>query len=104
MDRITQLKQFAEEEPNDPFNLYALALEYLKTNPLEAINIFDKLTHTHSDYLPTYYPYAQLMIERKDIEKAESIFQKGMEIASAKNDLKTLHEIQAAYNDWKWEQ
>lgn len=103
MERINQLKQFAAEEPDDPFNLYALALEYLKTDANEANKIFEKLTQTHPDYLPTYYPYAQSMVERKDFEKAEMIFQKGMEIARAKNDHKTLSEIQAAYNDWKWE-
>lgn len=103
MDRLKLLKQFAQEEPEDPFNLYALALEYLKINPSEADKLFKKLVSTHPDYLPTYYPYAQLLIEQKDLDKAERIFQKGMETAKALNDYKTLREIQAAYNDWKYD-
>ncbi len=103
MDRLEQLKQFAIEEPEDPFNHYALALEYLKIDPSEAIRLFDALSLSHPDYLPTYYPYAQLLIERKEIEKAESVFQKGMSTARTKNEVKTLREIEALYNDWKYE-
>ena len=103
MDRLDQLKQFAQEEPNDPFNSYALALEYLKTNALEAGRLFEKLITKHPDYLPTYYPYAQWLIERKDADKAETIFQKGMATALALKDFKTLKEIKAAHLDWKYD-
>ena len=101
MDRLKQLIQFSEEEPDDPFNLYALALEYLKSNSFEANRIFEKLTITHPGYLPTYYPYAQSMVESKDFERAERIFQKGIEMAKAVNDFKTMREIQKAYDDWR---
>lgn len=103
MDRLKHLQQFAADEPQDPFNLYALALEYLKMDPVEAGRLFENLMLVHPHYLPTYYPYAQLLIERKEKEKVESVFQKGMETAKAVNDIKTLKEIQALYNDWKYE-
>jgi tetratricopeptide (TPR) repeat protein len=101
MNRIDQLKQFAEDEPDDPFNHYALALEYLKTDPTEAIRLFERLSESHPHYLPTYYPYAQLLIERKETEKAESIFQKGIGMARGSKEQKTLREILALYNDWR---
>jgi tetratricopeptide (TPR) repeat protein len=101
MDRIDQLKQFAEDEPGDPFNHYALALEYLKTDPSEAIRLFERLSNSNPDYLPTYYPYAQLLIDRKENEKAESVFQKGIQMARSSKEQKTLREILALYNDWK---
>ncbi len=103
MDRIKQLQRFIAEDPQDPFNSYALALEYLKIDPLEAGRLFENLMMVHPDYLPVYYPYAQWLIERKEKEKAESVFQKGMETAKAQHDLKALKEIQAAYSDWKYE-
>ena len=53
MNRLEQLRQFAAEEPHDPFNHYALALEYLKTNPREAENLFEQLLQQHPEYLPT---------------------------------------------------
>ena len=103
MDRLQQLKQFAQEEPDDPFNLYALALEYLKTEPSEALSIFKRLLDTKPGYLPTYYPYAQLLAEKQFPEIAEEVFKAGIKVARNANDLKTMRELQAAYNDWRYE-
>ncbi len=102
MDRLSQLKQFAMDEPDDPFNLYALALEYLKTDTGESIKLFEHLIGKHPDYSPTYYPYAQLLGERKDNHDAERIYQCGISIARKNGEAKTLRELQAAYNDWKF--
>ncbi len=103
MDRIKQLQQFIAEDPRDPFNSYALALEYLKFDPSEAGRLFENLMMIHPEYLPVYYPYAQWLIERKENEKAESVFQKGILTAKAQHDHKALKEILAAYADWKYE-
>jgi predicted Zn-dependent protease len=103
MDRIEQLRQFAAEEPDDPFNLYALALELLKTNRAEASRLFERLVQHHRNYLPTYYPYAQLLIETGEPAKAEEIFKLGIQTAKGQNDQKTLREIEAAYHDWEYE-
>ncbi len=102
MDRLGLLKQFVEQEPGDPFNHYALALECLKVDPAEAARIFEKLTVTHPGYLPTYYPYAHLLIEQKETENAEKVFNRGIETAKAASDAKTLRELQSAYQDWKF--
>jgi Tfp pilus assembly protein PilF len=103
VNRLQTLKQFAEEEPNDPFNQYALALEYLKTDTAQAQRIFQMLLEKHPSYLPTYYPYAQLLVEKKEVGLAEHVYQKGIAVARSANDLKTMREIQAAYDDWKYE-
>jgi predicted Zn-dependent protease len=103
MDRLSQLQQFAAEDPDDPFNQYALALELMKSNPVNAILIFEDLTKIHPDYLPTYYPYAQLLIEQKKTERAENVFKTGIEIAGRLKELKTLKEIRGAYQDWLYE-
>lgn len=102
MTRLEQLKQFAAEEPHDPFNYYALALEYLKSNPDEAQGIFKNLLISHPDYLPTYYPYAQLLAERKENALAEQTFQNGIEAAKNAGDVKTMRELQAALTDWQY--
>lgn len=54
-ERIKLLEQYVEDDPNDPFNLYALALEYQKQNPAKAGKLFELLLAKHPDYLPTYY-------------------------------------------------
>lgn len=104
MNRIAQLEEFLKEDPNDPFNSYALALEYLKFDPKRAFDLFTKLLIEHPNYLPTYYPFAQLLIERQEHERAESVFKTGIDTSKKANDLKTLKELSAAYNDWLFEQ
>jgi len=104
MDRIESLKEFLKEDPHDPFNSYALALEYLKSDPLKSNSLFEKLLNDHPNYLPTYYPFAQLAIERQEVDKADVIFKQGIETARRLNDLKTLKELNSAYNDWLFEQ
>jgi len=100
MDRIEQLEAFVKEDPDDPFNHYALALEYLKVNASKAYEQFENLVKKHPEYLPTYYPFAHLLIELKQPDRGEQIFKAGMEQARTAKDLKTLRELQAAYNDW----
>ncbi len=101
MDRLAQLKKFIEEDPGDPFNFYVLALEFQKTDPLQAGRLFEELVNNHPGYLPTYYPYAHLLIEFRDYINAEKIFLQGIETARNCNDFKTMRELQAACADWK---
>lgn len=103
MDRVHQLEEFLREDPDDPFNSYALALEYLKVNSRKAQDLFEQLLKAHPNYLPTYYPFAQLLIEQQD-PRAEEIFKHGIETAKKLNDLKTFKELNSAYNDWLFEQ
>ncbi|HMJ68136.1 MAG TPA: hypothetical protein VK508_04540 [Cyclobacteriaceae bacterium] len=100
MDRIEQLKEFLREDPDDAFNSYALALEYLKSNPRESYILFDSLLNSQPNYLPTYYPFAHLLIEMQQPERADAVFKQGLDIARRVNDPKTLRELSAAYNDW----
>ena len=102
MDRLNSLLQFAAEEPDEPFNLYALALEYLKVDTNEALLLFQRLVDRHPEYLPTYYPYAQLLAEKKDRAGAERIFAQGIEVARSKGELKTMRELQSAYQDFTY--
>ena len=99
-DRIGQLEAFINEDPKDPFNHYALALEYLKTNASKAFGQFEFLLKTHPDYLPTYYPFAHLLIEMGSDERGEQVFKLGIEKARVLKESKTLRELQKAYDDW----
>jgi Tfp pilus assembly protein PilF len=100
MSRIEQLEAFVKEDPADPFNHYALALEYLKVNTNRAFEQFETLLKEHPDYLPTYYPFAHLLIEMKQAGRGEEMFKRGMDQARKSGDTKTFRELQAAYNDW----
>ena len=94
--RIQQLVSYVNEDPNDPFNHYALALEYAKSDSLKAIEIFNGLLKSHADYVPTYYQLAKLYVVISENKKALEVFDAGIIIAGEKKDLKALRELQSA--------
>lgn len=97
--RIDQLIQFIKDDPDDPFNHYALALEYSKTNETRAIEIFQNLLKNHPQYIPVYYQLAQLYARDGQKEKAIQTFNTGIAIAREQHDLKTLRELNAALEE-----
>ncbi len=98
-DRLKQLQQFLTEDPTDPFNLYALALEYQKVNILKAKEIFDQLLKEHEDYIPTYYHAGNLHLNLNLIQEAKAILEKGISKAKQKNELKAMREMQSVYDE-----
>lgn len=103
MDRIQVLKDFIQKEPNDPFNKYALAMEYVTTDPKQAEILFDKLISDHPEYLPTYYQAAHLFWELGKFERALEVFEKGIELAQSQNNSKTLAELKNAFQNFQFE-
>jgi len=101
--RIKQLLQFYEEDPSDPFNLYALALEYRNVDAAKTREMFDKLLRDHADYLPTYYHAAKFFQESGEADKAVTIYEEGMRLAKRLNDGKAHRELKSAYDEMMFE-
>ncbi len=103
-DRIQQLIRFVQEEPGEPFNVYALAMEYVNTQPEQARPYFDQLLAEHPNYLPTYYHAAALYADLDERDRAADLYVKGIALAQAQNNPKTLQELQRAQQafeeDW----
>ena len=103
-DRIHQLEDFIKEDPSDPFNYYALGLEYITKSESTALAIFKRLVQEHKDYVPTYYQLAKLYEQLGQRDNALQIYHEGIVIARQQNDLKTLRELSAGLetleNDW----
>lgn len=97
--RVEQLIQFVKDDPEDPFNHYALALEYCKTDEMHALKIFETLIKNHRQYIPTYYQLAKLYDHTGQKEKAIQTFNDGIAIAREQRDLKTLRELTAALEE-----
>lgn len=95
-DRIQQLIRFVQEEPGDPFNVYALAMEYVNGQPQQAKVYFDQLLTQHPDYLPTYYHAAALYADLDERDRAAELYEAGIALAQAQNNQKTLSELQRA--------
>ncbi|WP_017731660.1 hypothetical protein [Nafulsella turpanensis] len=102
-ERISQLKKFLEDDPNDPFLLYALATEYVKEAPQTALTYFEQLLLEHPDYVPTYYHAAALYTDLDLQDKAEEVYKTGIIKARQAGDSHALRELQTAYTNWQFE-
>ena len=96
MDRLKYLLQLHLEQPNDPFLLYGIALEYKKNDSSETGTCFDKLLTVFPEYLASYYQAAEYFGEKGYYEKALAIYDKGIELAASLNETKTLAELKNA--------
>jgi Tfp pilus assembly protein PilF len=103
LDRLQLLRDFIDEEPENPFNYYALALELREKDPKEAEKLFDHLLENHPDYLPVYFPSAHFFTEHDQIAKAREIFEKGIELAIRQNEEKAHKELKNAYQNFLFE-
>lgn len=101
--RLDQLLLYYNEDPHDPFNVYALALEYQKSDRMKAKEYFDLLLSHHEDYVATYYHAAKLYVDLEQKDKAIALYQKGIAIAKKNNDAKAARELQSAYQELMFE-
>lgn len=99
-ERLRLLKQFVEEEPEDPFNWYALALEETKQNPKRAAELFEYVLEKHSEYLPVYYHAGNLYLSLGNEEKAKEILLLGVNLAKLKGEQKTMGELRTLLDEF----
>ena len=103
LDRLRMLRDFIDEEPENPFNYYALALELREKDPKEAENLFNFLLENHQNYLPAFYPAAHFFAELDQIQKAKEIFEAGIDLAIEQKEDKTQKELKNAYQNFLFE-
>ena len=103
MTRLEQLYKYYEEDPHDPFNIYALALELTKSNPQEASKLFDVAITRHPAYLPSYYHAAKLYETLQEKDKAIQRYEQGIDQAKKQNQSKVLRELQSALSELLYE-
>lgn len=102
-ERIEQLLNFLKNEPNDPFLLYALAVEYTSADPPEALRYFEKLLREHENYTASYYHAAALYASLGETEKAEETYRRGIEICERQGKAHALAELRSAYTNFLFE-
>ncbi|MCS6795231.1 MAG: tetratricopeptide repeat protein [Raineya sp.] len=100
MSRLELLHQYAEQEPDNPFNWYALATEYRKYSLVEALPYYEKVWQEFPDYAPNYYHLAHAYWELQEIEKARQVFEQGLQVLSTQKETKMLQELQNAYHNF----
>ncbi|SRR5258706_9226629 len=98
-ERIKMLEQFIADDPSDPFNHYALALELMKSDKDRAKKIFDRLISSHPDYVPSYYQAALLRIELSLNDEATKIIEQGIVEAKKQNNAKATSELRSLLDE-----
>ena len=97
MARIDLLKGFLEDNPNDSFSRYALALEYAKLQQFDdARREFETVRTNDPDYLANYYQLGQLYLKLGLSHEAEKTFRSGITVALKQRDDHTRSELEAA--------
>lgn len=99
-DRLKLLLEYYHNDPNDPFNIYALATEYRDHDAGESLKYFEILVEKHPDYVPTYYHLANLYLELEMDEKAKVTFENGIEKARSQNEALLLRELKSSYDEF----
>ena len=97
MPSIETLKAFAEERPDDPFPVYALAMEHKRQGALEeADRVFRDLRRRHPDYLPQYLIHGQVLEGMGGGDAAAEAYRLGLEVARRTGEAHAEEELQEA--------
>ena len=79
MDRAEMLKQVLEQNPNDAFARYGLAMEYSRAGEIEtALTEFRKLLELHPDYVAGYQMAGQMLAAAGRSEEARQMLESGI--------------------------
>ena len=99
-DRINQLRNLLESQPDDTFCLYGLAMEYAKAGQHErAIAHFDLTTEIDPDYCYAYYHKARCQLDAGQIQEATTTLETGLQHARDSGDVHAESEIAALLSD-----
>lgn len=95
--RLQQLQAMLAQEPDDSFLIYALALEYAKSNNVnKAIEVLENLIGKDAAYLGSYYQLGKYYEQTEQLQKAADIYTQGIAIAQQQNNKKILGELNTA--------
>ncbi|MDX1739653.1 MAG: tetratricopeptide repeat protein [Rhodothermales bacterium] len=96
MDRLAQLLEYLEEDPEDAFTHFALALEYAKRGENEsALHTFERLVADHSDYVGAYYHLGALYQRLGRTDSAIETYRAGILVAEKQRDAHAKAELQS---------
>jgi tetratricopeptide (TPR) repeat protein len=95
MDRAEMLKQFLEQNPNDAFARYGLAMEYSRAGEIEtALAEFKKLLELHPDYTAGYQMAGQMLSVAGRYQEARHMLESGIATAERAGNKHAQEEMQ----------
>jgi tetratricopeptide (TPR) repeat protein len=97
--RLDNLLKLLEQQPDDPFLLYAAAFEYESSGDESRARAgYEGLLERHEDYLPIYYQLGNLLFRNREYSRAKAILEKGVKLAQLQKNSRTLRELNEALN------
>ena len=97
INRIKILKQYLEEDNNDHFSRYALALEVMEIGETnETIRLLKEVLNQNADFLAAYYQLGRAFEISHQKEDAVQIYKQGIEVAQKQKNAKTESELKTA--------
>jgi predicted Zn-dependent protease len=96
MDRTAMLKEILQENPEDTFARYGLAMEYSKAGDVDAaMQEFHQLLQQSPDYTPGYFMAAQALARAERTEEARQMLRDGIASAVRTNNAHARSEMEA---------
>lgn len=98
--RLQKLTEMLEQQPNDPFLTYAIAMEYLGMSDLHrAEQQFKAVLLIDPNHLAAHYQLGVLLPNLNKDAEAITLLEKGLILAQQKGDLKTKNEFRSALDE-----
>jgi len=90
------LRSFAEKRPQDPFPRYALGVELKAAGDAAgARQAFASLVADHPDYIATYGPAAEVLVELGRVDEARAMLGRGIEACTRRNDVHAREHLES---------
>ena len=98
--RLQALKKFLEEEPNDAFTMYAIALEYASVKNLpEAITRLEEVIVVDPNYIPAYQQLGIFLRQSGKLDEAARMLEHGIRVAATVGDRHAQNEMQEVLDE-----
>jgi predicted Zn-dependent protease len=98
--RRQMLEEFVANKPDDPFSRYGLAMECMNGgDSFAADEHFRELLLRHTDYVPAYLMYAQMLSRESRADEARKILTTGIAAAERKGDQHARSEMEGLLSE-----
>lgn len=93
--RREKIEQMLEQQPDDVFLLYGLAMEYVREgDEEEGIRRLQRVTEVDPDYHSAYFQGGQILARQGESEQAREWVSKGIEAARRKGNSHAAGEME----------
>ena len=100
MDRIATLTEILDQNPNDAFARYGLAMEYSGQGDFtKSLEEFGKLLSVHPDYAAGYFMAAQTLMKEDRVDDAKEMLTDGIAAAQRTKNSHAQSEMQAMLDE-----